>query len=209
MPKGNLQRTDRGKDLYSVGWKASEISTELGVSQRTVYYWKKAYQWNVFPSTELRRECRLEKVKWDRIYSIIENSFQCPVILTVLFSPIRPMPLEFVRKYISSYDKTSKRKLLAEYGIKYEYLRIAEYLDHKTGEIQFRYIADLTEAQCKLISSNWVMGKVRIEKLLLENLKDALTPACESGSSAKQQEEKRMKTWTRTRGLKYNPLPGS
>lgn len=51
------------------------------------------------------------------------------------------------------------------FGINYEFVRLAEYIDFDAGTMQFRYITDLTAEQCELVAADWIMGEAKIEEL--------------------------------------------
>lgn len=204
-------------DLIESGWKQAEIAETLGIAPVTVWHWKTDYprikeagagaQSGPLPDRrnavkEYNRNYYREKLAYQRLCAIVRNNFQRAALLTFCFQPASPMPWNFVSKFVRSYDGSARLRLLKEYGINYEFVRIAECVSPETGEMRFRYITDLTEEQCKLVAADWIMGEVRIEALSMENLEEALKPIGGQGGFLQKGETCKRRGVSYTRGLK-------
>lgn len=203
-------------DLIQNGWRQTDIAEALGISASTVRRWKSIYLKDEEPgmnkrnaplsvSPDAQREyCRAyyrQKQVHQRLYSLIRSNFQRAALLTFCFQPAAPMPWKFVSKYLRSYDGSAQLRLRQMFGINYEFVRLAEYIDFDAGTMQFRYITDLTAEQCELVAADWIMGEAKIEELSMEDLEETLSPI-NARESFLQKDERYRRGWSYTRGLK-------
>ncbi len=146
-----------------------------------------------------RQNCRKYNLKTSRkrLLNIIKDNFQSATLLTLYFNPAVPMPPKFVSKYLESLDSSARWIS----GGKYEYVRITEYTNFESGAMVFRYITNLTEAQCEKIAANWCMGKTEIAHLSPDDI-DSIPQTFPVCSAPLQRLEKYRRWWSRSHGIR-------
>ncbi len=144
------------------------------------------------------------KTSRERLHNIIKDNFQSATLLTLYWSPAAPMPASFVSKYLMSWNRSVKWRV----DRKYEYVRVTEYTDFKAGTMVFRYITNLTEAQCEKIAADWCMGKTEIDPLSPDDL-DNLSQALLVCSEPLQRLEKHQQWFSHSRGVRPRLICGT
>lgn len=198
-------------DLIKSGWKQVEIAEVLGVHPNTVWEWKNdsskadvdrevmAYRRKV--QSRKNRDYYRKEVTRQELCSTVRKNFQRAALLTFSYQPDAPMSWDSVRKFLRTHERFMRLRLLKKYGLNFEFVRIVEYVSLETGEMQFRYITDLTEEQCKVVAADRVMAEARIEDLPMGNLWEALAPINVQDGYLRKGEPHR-KAWACTRGVR-------
>lgn len=135
----------------------------------------------------------------EKLSSVVRANFQSAALITFQFKPGAPVSFSFVRKYLLSWDISARKRL----GGKYEFVRIMEYVNERTGEMLFHYITALTPEQCEKVVEGWPMGRVEVRRLLRRDLEkpQSILPL-HPGAFHVHDSTKYKRWWSYTRGIK-------